>query len=107
MSGRIADEVLDNAPEDLTTAELLVLTAIALDARETDRTARFSDVESLTRRTRLKPGTVRNALSSLTRRALITPTKNRVHRGGQHQEYVVARLAHSHRTAPGQSGADQ
>lgn len=99
MSGRIADEVLDNGPEDLTTAERLVLVAIALDARENDRTARFSDVESLVRRTGLKPGTVRNALSSLVKRALITPQRDRVHRGGAHQEYVVARLHNGHRAA--------
>lgn len=99
MSGRIADDVLDHAPEDLTQAELMVLVAVALDARESDRIARFSDVETLVRRTRLKPGTVRNALSVLVRRALIAPTKDRVHRGGAHQEYVVAKLAHGHRAA--------
>lgn len=99
MSGRIADEVLDNAPEDLTLSERLVLVAIALDAREADRTARYSDVESLTRRTGIKPGTVRNALSELVKRGLITPQRDRVHRGGAHQEYVVTRLQHAHRAA--------
>ena len=99
MSGRIADDVLEYAPADLTTAEVLVLTALALDAREKDRVARYSDVESLARRTRLKPGTIRNALSSLARRALIIPTKDRVYRGGAHQEYLVARLTPEHRAA--------
>lgn len=99
MSGRIVGEVFDNAPEDLTTAELLVLLAIGEDARDRDRVAQFSDVESLVRRTRLKPGTVRNALSSLSRRALIKPLKKRVHRGGDHQEYEVTKLTHAHRAA--------
>lgn len=99
MSGRIVGEVFDNAPEDLTSAELLVLLAIGEDARDRDRIAPYSDVESLVRRTRLKPGTVRNALSALARRALIVPQKQRVHRGGDHQEYAVARLTHAHRAA--------
>lgn len=99
MSGRIVGEILDNAPQDLTPAELLVLVAIGEDARDRDRVASFSDLESLTRRTRLKPGTVRNALSSLARRALIKPLKDRVHRGGHHQEYAVPKLNHAHRTA--------
>lgn len=92
-------EVFDYAPEDLSGAELLVLLSIAEDARDRDRIASFSDVETLTRRTRLKPGTVRNALSSLGRRALIIPKHDRVHRGGKHQEYVVAKLEGAHRAA--------
>jgi DNA-binding MarR family transcriptional regulator len=99
VSGRIVGEILDNAPADLTPAELLVLVAIGEDARDRDRIAQYSDLESLVRRTRLKPGTVRNALSSLARRALIRPLKDRVHRGGNHQEYAVERLTHAHRTA--------
>lgn len=97
MSGRIVGEVLDHAPEDLTSAELLVLVAIGEDARDRDRRAQYSDLESLVRRTRLKPGTVRNALSSLVRRALILPQHEVVHRGGRHQEYVVTRLSEHHR----------
>jgi hypothetical protein len=99
VSGRIASDVLAYAPEDLTAAELLVLTALALDAREKDRTARFSDVETLTTLTRLKPGTIRNALSTLAARALIVPTVDRVYRGGRHQEYLVAKLTPEHRDA--------
>lgn len=99
MSGRIVGEVLDNAPEDLTDAEFLVLVAIAEDARDKDRIATYSDVESLVRRTRKKPGTVRNALSSLARRALIVPLVDRVHRGGKHQEYRVEKLHPHHRMA--------
>lgn len=99
MSGRIVGEVLDNAPEDLTNAELLVLVAIAEDARDRDRRAAFSDTESLVRRSRQKPGTVRNALSSLVQRGLIVPQVDRVHRGGRHQEYTIVKLEHHHRAA--------
>lgn len=99
MSGRIVGEVLDHAPEDLTLSELLVLIAIAEDARDRDRRANYSDLETLITRTRIKPGTVRNALSNLARRGLIVPQLERVHRGGAHQEYVVAKLNHGHRGA--------
>jgi DNA-binding MarR family transcriptional regulator len=99
MSGRIVGEVLDHAPEDLTTGELLVLIAIGEDARDRDRRANFSDLETLINRTRLKPGTVRNALSSLAQRGIIVPQLERVHRGGAHQEYVVSKLGPGHRGA--------
>lgn len=99
MSGRIVGDVLNHAPDDLTTAELLVLVAIGEDARERDRVAKFSDLESLVRRTRLKPGTIRNALSVLARRGLIVPLKAHVRRGGHHQEYQVAKLDNDHRNA--------
>lgn len=99
MSGRIVDEVLDNAPTDLTNAELLVLLAIAADARDNTRHAAYSDVSSLVRRSRQKPGTVRNALATLTARGLIVPTIDRVSRGGMHQEYDVTRLYPHHRDA--------
>lgn len=99
MSGRIVGEVLDHAPEDLRPAELLVLIAIGEDARDRDRIASYSDVESLVRRTRCKAGTIRNALSSLVQRGLIVPLNDRVHRGGLHQEYKVTKLGHGHRAA--------
>jgi DNA-binding MarR family transcriptional regulator len=95
MSGRIASEVQENAPEDLTQAELAVLVTLALDARERDRLARFSDVETLVRLTRLKPGTVKNALSELTRRALIKPGAPAYR--GRHQEYRITELYPHHR----------
>lgn len=98
MSGRIVGEVLNYAPEDLTGAEFLVLISIAEDARDRDRLARYSDLESIVRRTRLKPGTVRNALSRLVRRGLLIPTKGRVQRGRDHQEYRVPALEEHHRT---------
>jgi len=99
VSGRIVGDVFDYAPRDLTSSELLVLLALAEDARDRDRRASYSDVETLVERTRLKPGTVRNALSKLVARSLIVPQIERVHRGGHHQEYVVARLAAGHRAA--------
>lgn len=99
MSGRIVGEILDNAPEDLTLSELLILLAIGEDARDRDRLAKYSDLETLIRRTRVKPGTARNALSELARRGLIVPQIQRVHRGGAHQEYVVPKLTHAHRAA--------
>lgn len=98
MSGRIVGDVFDHAPEDLKPAELLVLLALAEDARDRDRRAAYSDVATLRRRTRLAPGTIRNALSTLTARCLIEPTYDVVHRGGQHQEYVVAKLNGHHRS---------
>lgn len=100
-------EILDHAPEDLTTAELLVLVSIGEDARDKDRVATYSDVENLVRRTRLKPGTIRNALSTLTRRALLEPLVQRVQRGGKHQEYRVPKLHphHRHATLVSQNGA--
>lgn len=99
MSGRIVGEVGEHAPDDLTPSERLVLVFIAEDARERDRRAQYSDLETLVRKTRLKPGTVRNALSELVRRGILTPQLQRVSRGGKHQEYVVAKLDEHHRRA--------
>lgn len=96
MSGRIVGEVLDNAPSDLRPAELLVLVAIAEDARDRDRLARFSDLESLVHRTRLAPGTVRNALVVLCRRALVKPANGKAVKG-KHQEYRITELEPHHR----------
>lgn len=99
MSGRIVGEVAENAPEDLTTAEFLVLLILAEDAHDKTRHAAYSDVATLVRKTRLRPGTIRNALAELTRRGLIRPTRQRVARGGHHQEYDVPRLEPHHRHA--------
>lgn len=99
MSGRIVGEVLDNAPEDLRPAEYLTLIVLAEDARDKDRHALYSDLSSLVKRTRLSPGTVRNALSELSRRGLIVPQRENVHRGGYHQTYVLAKLHQQHRAA--------
>ena len=100
MSGRIVGQILDNAPTDLRHAEFLTLIALGEDARERDRTARGCDVETLVRRTRLKPGTVRNALAELTHRGLIKPLHTRIGRGtGKHQQYVLTELHEGHREA--------
>lgn len=98
MSGRIVGEVLDNAPEDLRPAELLVLIALAEDAQDRTRHAAYSDVQTLARKIRRPPGTVRNALAALVARGLIIPTRDRVARGGYHQEYDLVRLHPHHRT---------
>lgn len=98
MSGRIVGEILDHAPEDLTLAELLVLVAVGEDARDRDRLARYSDLEQLVRRTRLKPGTTKNALSELVRRGLLKPAGGPAHKG-RHQEYRVTELYEHHRQA--------
>jgi DNA-binding MarR family transcriptional regulator len=96
MSGRIVGEVFDNAPESLRSAEFLVLLALAEDARDRDRLARFSDANTLTTRTRLAPGTVRNALAVLTRRGLIKPTRRA--QTGTHQEWQITELYDYHRS---------
>lgn len=105
MSGRIVGEVLDHAPTDLTLAERFVLVAIAENAREKDRRAQGCDVSSLAYRTTLKPGTVRNALSELTRRALVKPLIAQVYKGGKHQEYEVTKLYPHHRNTSSTSDA--
>lgn len=97
MSGKIVGEIFENAPTDLRTSEFLVLLSIGEDARDSSRLAQHSDVESLHYRTRIAPGTVRNALSVLVRRGLIVPTVATVHKGGKHQEYRVPRLQPYHR----------
>lgn len=100
MSGRLVGEVLDHAPQDLTPADMLVLVALADDARDKDRIARFkSSTEALAYRTRLSPGTIRNTISKLVQRGLIRPLLTNVHRGGKHQEYEIAKLSQSHRFA--------
>lgn len=101
MSGRIVGEILNHAPDTLTPAEFLTLIAIGEDAHDKNRRATYSDLASLTRRTRLKPGTIRNALSSLVARGLIVPQVKAVHRGGNHQEYVVPKLEEHHRHVNG------
>lgn len=98
MSGRLVGEVLKHAPADLTPAQMLVLVALAEQARERDRTARYAKVSLLAEYTRLKPGTVRNALSELTSRALIQRVHDRAHLG-KIQQYRIAELAEHHRTA--------
>lgn len=97
MSGRIVGEVLKHAPEDLTTAQLLVLVALGEDARDRDRLARYSSVANLHTKTRLAPGSIKNILKQLTDRGLILP----LHRAqiGTVQHYRLAELREHHRSA--------
>lgn len=98
MSGRLVKDVLRYAPSDLTDKELLVLIALAEDARERDRIARFITVEDLVERTRSTAGHVRNILSELTSRLLIFPTLNHANKG-RRQVYRIAFLTEEHRYA--------
>jgi Fe2+ or Zn2+ uptake regulation protein len=96
VSGRIVGEVLDYAPESLSESERWVLVAIAEAARDSDRIARYeTDVDTLARRSKRSPGTVRNALSSLTSKGLIKPLL--AARRGLVQHYQVAKLEQHHR----------
>jgi hypothetical protein len=95
MSGRIVREVLDYAPECLTDSERWVLVALAEDANDRDRIARYSGTEVLARRTRRAEGTVRNVLADLTAKGLIRPLLQ-AHRG-RVQHYQLARLDAAHR----------
>lgn len=96
MSGRLVGEVFRNAPNDLTTAQLIVLVALAEDARDKDRLARYSSVRTLAHQTRLAPGSVKNILKLLTDRGLIKP----LHQAqiGRIQHYRLSELYDYHRT---------
>ena len=97
MSGRIVGEVLDHAPADLRTLDLLVLVALAEAAHDKDRTAvENSSAEALAYRTRSTPSSVRNSLLRLKQRALISPVHKKIHRG-QCQHWIVAKLSDYHR----------
>jgi hypothetical protein len=98
MSGRLVKEVLENSPEDLTSLELLVLVSIAESARDGDRSTRggSGSADTIAYRVRSTPGSVRNALSRLTRRALIKPINARAHTG-QAQQYRLTELHEWHR----------
>jgi len=102
VSGKLVNEVLENAPDDLTAAQMLVLVALAEDARERGpyaRQARFeSSADDVVRRTRLKPGTVRNVLAQLVHRGLIVPLNGRA-RPGIVQHYRLTELYPHHRQA--------
>lgn len=98
MSGRLVRDVLQYAPEDLNKTELLVLIALAEDARDTDRIARFITIDQIADRARISSRTTRNVLARLRSRFLITGT---VHRpgNGRRQLYQVAFLTAEHRSA--------
>lgn len=98
MSGKLVNEVLEHAPIDLTPAQMLVLVSLAEDARDSTRTAMYDTaVTDICRRTRCTPGTVRNALSELSRRGLIKPLhKARI---GIVQQYHIGPLDEHQRHA--------
>lgn len=98
MSGRLVKEVLENAPEDLTSLELLILISIAESARDGDRSTRGGSgaADTIAFRVRSTPGSVRNALSRLSARALIKPLHAKVHTG-QAQQYRLTELHEWHR----------
>lgn len=98
MSGRLVKNVLQYAPVDLTDKERLVLIALAEDARERDRIARFITVEEIADYAQISTGTVRNILSRLTARALVQPTLSHANKG-RRQQYRIAFLTPEHRAA--------
>jgi len=99
VSGKLVNEVLENAPDDLSMPELLILVALAEDARDRDRTARYeTSLKDLHRRTRRPTGTIKNALGSLVRRGLITRVFERGQIGTV-QHYRLTELYPHHRQA--------
>ena len=98
MSGRLVKDVLQYAPTDLTDKERLVLIALAEDARDRDRIARFITIDQIADYVGSTPGSVRNIISRLTSRALIQPTIRRTDRT-RRQQYRVAFLTPEHRHA--------
>lgn len=98
MSGRIVEEVLDYAPDDLPRLDLMVLVALAAEARDSDRTAKgkHTGAEALAGRVRTSPASVRNALARLRQRALIRPVHEKARRG-QQQNWVITKLSDYHR----------
>lgn len=98
MSGRLVGEVFKCAPTDLTPSEMLVLVALAEQARDRDRIARFSTAATIAEHTHLAYGTVRNVLSGLAARGLITRIGGRAHIG-KAQDYLISELSENHRIA--------
>jgi hypothetical protein len=98
VSGRLVKMVLENAPEDLTQLELLVLVSIAESSRDGDRSTRggAGSADTIAFRVRSTPGSVRNVLSRLTARALIKPLNTHTIRG-RAQRYELAELHEWHR----------
>lgn len=99
MSGRLVGEVLNNAPTDLPMLDRFVLTALAEAAPDRDRTARYNaSADAIADRIGSTPGSVRNALTRLKDRGLITPVHAHVRRG-KSQEWTLTRLTTHHRKA--------
>lgn len=99
MSGRIVGEILDNAPEDLTQLELLVLIALAETAKDTTRTATFgTSCEQIAHRIRSTPASVKSTLFRLRHRGLIVGVHDKP-RKGLAQEYTIPTTTKATRTA--------
>jgi DNA-binding MarR family transcriptional regulator len=97
----LVGDVFRYAPADLTSAERLVLLALAEDAPHSGpfaRVSRYSSVARLSEYTGLRPGTVKNALSSLAARCLIQRMRAKAHEGAI-QHYKIAELGDHHRSA--------
>lgn len=69
MGVQLIKEVLDRAPADLTSAELVVLLVLAENGRDSTREA-FPGLEALSRRCRLSPTGLRTAFQRLAARGL-------------------------------------
>jgi len=100
VSGKIMGEVMRYAPDDLTETQYRVLMALAESARDHNRTTKTNTVE-VAMLARRKIGTVRNAISELTRRCLIYPVHphSEVGRGRKAQDYRIVELHAYHRAA--------
>lgn len=97
VSIKIMQEVLHYAPETLTPAEKFVLLAIAYDARDHDRIARFSSAGTVAAMTNLNPSSVRRVLAELVARALLQRIGGKAYKG-RIQQYRVTQL-HAHHAA--------
>lgn len=95
MSGRIVREVLDCAPRDLKLAEMLVYIVLAEEARDRTRTVCLP-AEVISHRSRVRLGTVYNALSELVGRGLLRRGEKAAHKG-MTQRYTLTKLEPFHR----------
>lgn len=99
MSGRIVGEVLNNAPDDLTQLQLLVLIALAESANDKTRHAKYqTSCEQIAHRVRSTPSAVKDALFRLRQRGLIIGVHEKPRRGLA-QEYRLADLPTETRSA--------
>jgi len=96
MSGRIVREVLEHAPEDLTTGEMLVFITLAEAARESSR-AVCEPATEIAARARVSVSTVNKTTYELHRRGLLSRTNKA--RTGVTQRYEIAPLRPEHRFA--------
>lgn len=98
MSGRLVKEVLEHAPETLSSLELLVLVSVAESARDGDRETRGGSAAAsiVAHRVRAHEASVRRTLARLVERGLLKPVHARAHRG-QAQQYRLAELHSWHR----------